>query len=74
MMRPTAMAVPASWADGDFGRPVAVLLWLSVAGEETVERGLRVPLEFQQVPPGLELTGEPPTLVDVRLRGSGRAR
>lgn len=52
---------------------LAVLLWLSVAGEETVERGLRVPLEFQQVPAGLELTGEPPTLVDVRVRGSSGA-
>ena len=25
---------------------LAVLLWLIVAGEETVERGLRVPLEL----------------------------
>ena len=30
---------------------VAVLLWMAVAGEETVERGLRVPLELQQFPP-----------------------
>lgn len=48
---------------------VAVLVWLMVASEEPVERGLRVPLEFQQFPPGLELEGEPPTLVDVRVRG-----
>ena len=41
-----------------------------VAGEETVERGLRVPLELQQFPAGLELQGEPPTLVDVRVRGA----
>jgi hypothetical protein len=32
---------------------LAVLLWMVVAGEEPVERGLRVPLEFQQVPSGL---------------------
>ena len=44
-----------------------------VAGEETVERGLRVPLELQQFPAGLELQGEPPTLVDVRVRGSSGA-
>ena len=37
---------------------LAVLLWMVVAGEETVERGLRVPLELVQFPPGLELQGE----------------
>jgi YbbR domain-containing protein len=49
---------------------LAVLLWLIVAGEETVERGLRVPLELQQFPAGLELQGDSPTFVDVRVRGS----
>ena len=29
---------------------LAVLLWIVVAGEENVERGLRVPLELQQFP------------------------
>jgi hypothetical protein len=41
-----------------------------VAGEQVVERGLRVPLELQRVPPGLELQGEFPTTIDVRVRGS----
>ena len=49
---------------------VAVLLWLAVAGEETVERGLRIPLELQQFPQNLELQTEPPANVDVRVRGS----
>jgi YbbR domain-containing protein len=49
---------------------LAVLLWMVVAGEETVERGLRVPLELVQFPAGLELQGEPPALVDVRVRGA----
>jgi YbbR domain-containing protein len=40
-----------------------------LAGEETVERGMRIPLELQQVPEGLELVGEAPTFVDVRVRG-----
>ena len=52
---------------------LAVLLWMVVAGEETVERGLRIPLELQQFPPGLELQGEPPSLVDVRVRGASTA-
>ena len=49
---------------------LALLLWMIVSGEEMVERGLRVPLELQQVPVGLELTGEVPATVDVRVRGA----
>jgi YbbR domain-containing protein len=49
---------------------LAVLLWMIVSGEETVERGLRVPLELQQVPAGLELLGDVPATVDVRVRGA----
>jgi YbbR domain-containing protein len=48
---------------------LALLLWMVVSGEETVERGLRVPLELQQMPAGLELLGEVPATVDVRVRG-----
>jgi hypothetical protein len=49
---------------------LAVALWMIVAGEETVERGLRVPLELVQFPGGLELPFEAPTVVDVRVRGA----
>src|SRR5947208_9000988 len=49
---------------------VALLLWMVVSGEEAVERGLRVPLELQQVPAGLELSGDIPATVDVRVRGA----
>jgi YbbR domain-containing protein len=52
---------------------LAALLWLLVSGEQLVERALRVPLEFTNVPPNLELVGEPPTVVDVRVRGSSGA-
>jgi YbbR domain-containing protein len=49
---------------------LAVLLWIVVAGEETVERGLQVPLELQQFPANLEpQQGELPATVEVRLRG-----
>lgn len=48
----------------------ALILWMAISGEETVERGLRVPLELQQFPADLELQGPPPALVDVRVRGS----
>ena len=48
---------------------LALLLWMVVAGEEIVERGLRVPLELQQMPSGVEVLGDIPTTVDVRVRG-----
>ena len=49
---------------------LAALLWLIVSGERTVERALRIPLEFTNIPAQLELVGEPPTVVDVRVRGA----
>lgn len=49
---------------------LATVLWLTVAGEHEVERTVRVPLEFRNPPATLEIVGEPPTTVDVRLRGS----
>ncbi|HZR27099.1 MAG TPA: CdaR family protein [Vicinamibacterales bacterium] len=66
------------WPFRHFGLKVtsltlAVLLWMAVAGEETVERGLRIPLELQQIPSGIELTGDVPSAVDVRVRGASGA-
>ena len=49
---------------------LATLLWLSVAGEHVVERIMRVPLEFRNIPSELEVVGDPPATVDVRLKGS----
>jgi YbbR domain-containing protein len=52
---------------------VAILLWLIVAGERVVERVMRAPVEFQNLPAGLELVGSPPDTIEVRLRGSSGA-
>lgn len=49
---------------------LAVALWMAVSGERTVERMFRVPLELQQFPAGLELQGEVPSTVEVRVRGA----
>lgn len=62
------------WPFGNLGLKVlslaiALLLWMTVSGEETVERGLRIPLELQQLPSNIELSGDVPTSVDVRVRG-----
>ena len=47
----------------------AVALWLSVGDQRAVERNMRVPLEFHNLPTGLELVDSPPESVEVRLRG-----
>lgn len=49
---------------------IATVLWLTVAGEHEVERSVRVPLEFRNVPESLEIVGAAPQNVDVQLRGS----
>jgi len=66
--------VKGIWPFRHFGLKVlalglAILLWVVVSGEATVERGLSVPLELQEFPPGLELQTKPPSTVDVRVRG-----
>lgn len=52
---------------------LAALLWVAVAGEQTVERSLRIPLEFTNLPSQLEVVGDSPAVVDVRVRGSSGA-
>jgi YbbR domain-containing protein len=52
---------------------LAALVWLLVSGEQIVERALRIPLEFTNLPSQLELVGDTPTVVDVRVRGSSGA-
>jgi YbbR domain-containing protein len=52
---------------------LAALLWIVVSGEQIVERALRVPLEFTNLPAQLEVVGDPPATVDVRVRGSSGA-
>jgi YbbR domain-containing protein len=53
---------------------LAVLLWMLVSSQRAfVERGLRVPLELQNLPDNLEMVEPPPESVDVRVRGTADA-
>jgi len=52
---------------------LGVTVWYLVAGEQIVERALRIPLEFVNLPAQLELVGDAPAVVDVRVRGSSGA-
>jgi YbbR domain-containing protein len=52
---------------------LAALIWVLVSGEQIVERAFRIPLEFTNLPASLELAGNAPNVVDVRVRGSSGA-
>jgi YbbR domain-containing protein len=53
---------------------LAVLLWMMVSSQRaSVERGLRIPLELQNLPENLEMVEPPPESVDVRVRGTADA-
>ncbi len=52
---------------------LAALLWLIVAGEQIVERALRIRSNTRNLPSQLELVGDAPDSVDVRVRGSSGA-
>ncbi|MCF6266674.1 MAG: YbbR-like domain-containing protein [Desulfuromusa sp.] len=47
----------------------ALLLWMFIMGERRLEVGYRVPLELQNIPQGLMVANEVPSLVDVRVSG-----
>ena len=56
-----------------FSLALAAVLWAMVSGDKVVERSVRVPLEYQNVPKGMDLIGTPPETVDVRVRGASVA-
>ncbi len=47
----------------------ALILWMFIMGERRLEVGYTVPLELQNVPRGLMVANEVPSLVDVRVSG-----
>ena len=64
-----------SFLRGDMALRLASLalaagLWFVIAGRQTAERGVTVPVEFRNVPRDLETTGEAVNTVDVRVRAS----
>lgn len=57
------------WAKG-MAVGLAAVLWVALAGQQSSEIAITVPVEYQQISPGIELRGEVPREVSVRLRGS----
>jgi YbbR domain-containing protein len=48
---------------------LAGAIWLTVGDQRAIERPMRVPLEYHNMPTQLELMASPPDSVEVRLRG-----
>lgn len=51
---------------------IAVLLWVAVNNEPTSEIAITVPIEFQHVPQGIEITSDRIPEAQVRVSGPGR--
>jgi YbbR domain-containing protein len=50
----------------------AVVLWLSVVGQENSEMSIRIPLELRNMPENIMVGNEVPTDIDLRLFGHQR--
>ena len=48
---------------------ISFLLWATYTSEPFAEVGFQVPLEFTSIPAQLEIAGDVPTAVHVRVRG-----
>ena len=48
---------------------LGIVLWITVSGQQ-VERSVLVQLQFRNVPAALDLAGDTPRTVDVRVRGA----
>jgi hypothetical protein len=48
---------------------ISFLFWATYTSEPFAEVGFQVPLEFTSMPPQLEMSGDVPTSVHVRVRG-----
>lgn len=48
---------------------ISFLLWTTYTAEPVAEVGFQVPLEFRNIPKDLEISGDVPTQVRVRIRG-----
>jgi len=48
----------------------SVFLWFVVVGPQRSEVGMSVPIQYTDLPPGMEITGKWMDRIDVRIRGS----
>ncbi len=70
MMFPFRSFLTHNWFLKLFSVLVASLLWLTIVSETNSVINRTIALEFQGIPPNMEITGETATQVDLQLRGS----
>ena len=61
--------VLSNWSLKLLALVLSFLLWATYTSEPFVEVGYQVALEFRNIPTGVEISGDVPTTVHVRLRG-----
>ena len=59
-----------NWFLKVFSLLLATMLWMTIASPTSAEIGLEVPLEYRNIPPQMEITGDTTNTVQVRVRGS----
>ena len=70
MLQSLKHSITNNWALKVVSLVLATMLWMAVANQASSEIGLDVPLEYRNIPPQLEITGDMTNSVQVRLRGS----
>lgn len=58
-----------NWALKLLSLGIAILLWAAYTAEPMAEIGYQVPIEFHNLPPDLEISGDVPAQAYVRVRG-----
>ena len=51
---------------------LAIFIWYGAGTKQSVEFGMKIPLEFRNLPDNLIFVGDPPKTIRVSLRGRGR--
>ncbi|NLC71071.1 MAG: YbbR-like domain-containing protein [Desulfuromonadaceae bacterium] len=62
-------AITQNWSVKLLSLFLALILWFFVTGEQTSEIGFSVPLELKNIPKGLMVVNDVPSVVDVRVSG-----
>jgi diadenylate cyclase len=60
----------SNWRLKGISVAIAVLLWFIVVGPQQSEVGMSIPIQYTNLPAGMEITGKWADRIDVRVRGS----
>ncbi|MFZ5867396.1 MAG: diadenylate cyclase [Thermodesulfobacteriota bacterium] len=60
----------SNWGIKCLALATAILMWVLIVGPQTSEVGISVPIQYTNLPAGMEITGKWMDRIDVRVRGS----